>query len=382
MKKVRGAQVGHGVRRWVLSAAFFLLSGAQSLVAEAPAPGMAYLWHRVRDRETDEALKPFRTWKIYALSAELRRDRPDAVLKPLPGTVPVVRLDRECWRKEGFPKRFLRLLRTLPAGEVQLDCDVPESQLRRYAEFLKELCAAAPEYVFSVTVLPCHLHHPELREVLVQTVYAVLQLHALETPEALPHRYRLFDGAAAERAVRKMRRFGTPFKLALPSYAYTIHYTRDGRFRRMSAENELPLRDDEVRELAQPDWEELLKFRKQHPDLDVIWFRLPRKGDRLALEAANLLRLDRGERPRTEVEVIARKNGAATDLYWHNHGLPGRVSHTMALGGTGEVFFFNGAQPEEDCVPGQVPDSVRGELPPPGETIWIARILHWEKHHD
>lgn len=343
------------------------------------ADGMAYLWHRVRGNEQTAALKPFSGWKIYALHAEIRRDKPAVLLKHLPGTVPVIRLDQFCWREEDFLKTFLLLLSQLPPGEIQLDCDVPESKLGDYGSLLKKLKEEDTAHTFSITLLPCHLKHPALKTVLNGIDYAVLQLHALEIPESLPREYKLFDPEAADQAVQAMKKLSVPFKIALPSYAYTIHYTADGGFRRISAENEPPPQRNEIRRVACPDWKTLLEFRRKHPELEVIWFRLPQPGDRLALEEENLIRLNQGKMPRTEIETVFKQNGACTDIYWKNHGLPGRVSHIMPLGGSGEIFFFNGAEPEGECISGTVPRTVKGVAPAPGETLLIAKILNWRK---
>ena len=340
---------------------------------------MAYLWHRVRGNETDAALKPFSGWKIYALSAEIRRNKPAVILKHLSGTVPVIRLDQFCWREEDFLKTFVPVLSQLPPGEIQLDCDVPESKLHDYASFLEKLKKEDPAHTFSVTLLPCHLKHPSLKTVLSRIDYAVLQLHALESPGDLPREYSLFDFKTADQAVRTMKKLSVPFKIALPSYAYTIHYAADGGFRRISAENEPPPRRDEIRRIARPDWDELLKFREKYPELEVIWFRLPQRGDRLALEAENLIRLNQRKMPCTEIEAIFRQNEICTDVYWKNHGLLGRVPCIMDLGGSGEIFFFNGAEPDGECVSGTVPRAVKGVAPAPGETMLIAKILNWRK---
>jgi hypothetical protein len=359
-----------------------MLFGQAPPAAESTAPpcaGMAYLWHRARGKEVDDALKSFKNWKIFALFAEIRQDKPIVVRKHLPGTVPVIRLDQFCWRKDGFLKTFVPLLKQLPKGEVQLDCDVPESKIAAYADFLKQLKKQDANHTFSATLLPCHLRHPELKAVLDQLDYTVLQLHALEIPKSLPDEYRLFDSEVADKAVQAMKMFRKTFRIALPSYAYTIHYTKDGRFRRMSAENEVPQRQDEIRKTAQPDWNEVLKFRKKHPALEVIWFRLPLKGDRLALEATNLLLLNQGKPPRKEIEAIFRHGRVYTDVFWKNHGLLGRTTHTMALGGTGETFLFNGAAAVGRSVPGIVPASITGTPPPPGETLLVARIVNWGK---
>ncbi len=340
----------------------------------------AYFWHRVRGERLAEVLEAFTDWEIYALVAEYRAHERPVKLKPIDGATPVVRLDARVWQEDGFVERFVSDLEGLPEGEIQLDCDVPESKLGKYAVFLGGLRERLPRHTFSVTLLPCHLKHEALREVCAQVQYVVLQLHALERPKDLPETYQLFDVKVAEAAVARMRTLSVPFKLALPSYAYMVHYDAEGKFRRLSAETLPALKAGESRRLAAPNWEELIAFRRANADLAVIWFRLPQVGDRLALEAENLKRLSRNELPRMEAEIIFEEQGHITQIYWKNHGLLGTVPFTQTLGGGGEFFAFNGVRPVGGEVPpGQVPERVTGTLPSPGNKLLIGEILRWQR---
>ncbi len=352
---------------------------ASDFVTPEPA---AYFWHRVRNDKTHAAIKEFSSWRIYALAAEYRRNSAPVFLKHIDGTVPVIRLDIHSWQRTDFAGELARRLGTFPAGEIQLDCDVPESKLSAYAEFLRALRQKSPAHSFSITILPCHLNNRALKKVLSQAQYAVLQLHALEAPEKLPAKYRIFDLKYAQSSINIMRKMQVPFKIALPSYAYMVHYRSDGSFRRLSAEATPPVQSGEIRKLAIPDWSEVIALRKANADLPVIWFRLPQPGDRMALEAENLKRLNSNELPRSEAEVFYKQYRITTQIYWRNHGLLGYPVFSQELGGSGEAFFFNSVKPCEENTPfGQVPEKVSGVLPAPGAEILIGEIIRWQKKH-
>ncbi len=381
-----------------------------------------YFWHRERNAGTDEVLTSCAAdWQIYALRGEFRKNEGGRLLRAPASvrSIPVFRLDAEVWREEfpekgagensgnggggdardggnsrdnggsreesfhsqkTFTERFAEILRGEQSPEIQIDCDVPESRLRDYAEFLKRLRARVPDKGFSVTLLPCHLRHrEELEELFPLISFYVLQLHALERPPDLPSEYRLFDSAAAEKALRQALDLGKTFRMALPCYAYRLHYSeRTGRFLRLSAENRPPRGKGEIIRFAVPDWEELLRFRKRHPDIRVVWFRLPMPGDRLCLELENLRRLDGGSPPLREIETTFRTSGSRTDIFWTNHGIPGEEEYTQILGGgKGEAFFFHGIHPVSPTVPGCVPESIRGIIPKPGETLKTGEIHQW-----
>lgn len=351
------------------------------LPARSIAENGVYFWHRGRNEATDRVLASCSGLRIYALRGEFRQGVPPVLLRPPAApSIPVFRLDARIWEQEDFTESFARILRAETAPEIQLDCDVPESRLRQYDAFLKELRRRVPGKRFSATLLPCHLRHPtELKRLLRQLSSYVLQLHALEKPADLPEAYQLFDPVAAARAVEQALELGKPFQIALPVYAYRLHYeAKTGRFRRLSAENRPPRAPGELVRIAAPDWRELLRFRKKFARIPVIWFRLPMPGDRLCLELENLRRLDAGLPPREEITTSTRRAGARTELYWTNHGIPGEPEFTQVLGGgSGEAFFFHGVHPAEPAVPGCVPEAIRGPVPGPGETLKIGEIIQW-----
>ena len=375
--KLRTCFIQRGFRLFFLSLSLFsptlCLSGAESSV---------YFWHRERNDATYRFLASFGDWRIYALRGEFRNNVPPVLLRAVsaPQSVPVFRLDARIWRTADFTRRFASILRRETSPEIQIDCDVPESLLHGYALFLENLRAQIPEKHFSVTLLPCHLRHPaELRRISRQISYFVLQLHALERPEDLPSEYRLFDFSAAVRAMDMALGLQMPFKMALPAYAYRLHYSeKTGKFRRLSAENTPRKQKDEIVKIALPDWGELLEFRKKYAEIPVIWFRLAVPGDRLCLEAENLRRLDAGISPLETMEISVRRSGELTGFYWTNHGILGERMHTQFLGGgVGEAFFFHGVRPVRPAVPGCVPERIRGPVPPPGTTIKTGEIHRW-----
>ena len=375
--KLRACFIPHGFRLFFLSSLLFFptlrLSGAESSV---------YFWHRERNEATGQILASFGDWRIYALRGEFRNNVPPVLLRAVsaPQSVPVFRLDARIWRTADFTRRISSILRQEPSPEIQIDCDVPESLLHEYALFLENLRAQIPEKRFSVTLLPCHLRHPEeLRRIFRQISYYVLQLHALERPGDLPSEYRLFDSSAAVRAVDAALGLQVPFRMALPAYAYRLHYSeKTGKFRRLSAENTPRKRGNEIVKTALPDWAELLEFRKKYAEIPVIWFRLAVPGDRLCLEAENLRRLDAGMPPLETLETSIRRSGTLSEIYWTNHGILGERTHTQILGGgVGEVFLFHGVRPVRPAVPGRVPERIRGLVPPPGTTIKTGEIHRW-----
>ena len=359
-----------------------LLTGLCLILPLGAEESGVYFWHRERGEAAERVLAACSPWRIYLLRGEFRKGK-KAVLLPLPELpdgVPVFRLDARVWEEEAFAESFARILRREKARELQLDCDVPESRLRHYGAFLEELRRRVPEKRFSATLLPCHLRHPEeLKRLFRHLDFFVLQLHALEKPGDLPEEYPLFDPVAAARAVEQATQLEKPFKMALPVYAYRLHYEeKTGRFRRLSAENRPPRRPGERVEIAAPDWQELLRFRKRYAQIPVIWFRLPMAGDRLCLELENLRRLDAGLPPEVRIVCSSRREGARTELYWTNHGTLGEGEFTQVLGGgAGEAFFFHGVHPAAPAVPGCVPEAVRGPVPRPGETLKIGEIIQW-----
>ena len=341
-----------------------------------------YFWHRERNSETDRVLAAYSTWKIYALRGEFRHNESDTLLR-MPSsvhTVPVFRFDARIWRKAGFAEKLAGILRKEPSAEIQIDCDVPESKLAEYAVFLEHLHRMIPGRILSVTLLPCHLRHRAELEKLFRNVSSyVLQLHALEKPGNLPAEYRLFDPDAADRAMKTAVAMQKEFKMALPAYAYRLHYAeKTGKFLRLSAENMPARKSGEVIRIAAPDWKALLEFRKRYADIPVIWFRLPMPGDRLCLEMANLKRLEAGTLPLETIETSIRRSGTRTEIFWTNHGVLEEKIYTQVLGGgSGEAFFFHGVRPGKPTIPGCVPETIRGPVPPPGQTLKTGEIDQW-----
>lgn len=336
-----------------------------------------YLWQRTRNEKCNETLKAFADWKIYALTAEYCKQSP-VYLKPIKGTIPVIRLDNNSWQQAKFHEKLSDYIATLPPGEIQLDCDVPESKLLKYGKFLCNLKKKLSNHHFSITILPCHLKHAELRAVTANVIYVVLQLHGLHTPKDLPNRYKLFDIDEAQHAVFLIEKLQIPYKIALPSYAYMIHYHKNGKFRRLSSEATIQHNKAEIKKLSLPTWSEVIAFRKANKNVAVIWFRLPYPGDRFALEEDNLKRLENNNLPRVGAETTQCKNGNITQIFWKNNGCLGYPLFSQKLNGYGETFLYNSIiSAENENIPGKVPHQICGPLPPPGTKVLVAEIIQW-----
>ena len=354
-----------------------LLGICMPLAAKTVESGV-YFWHRERNQKTDELLSICTNWKQYVLRGEIREKEPNILLRNSScDAVPVFRLDSKVWRKSGFIEKFSEILAKEVSAEIQIDCDVPESKLLSYAFFLEKLRLLVPNKHFSVTLLPCHLtHEDELKKIFQHISYYVLQLHALDKPDDLLVDYHLFDYRIADRAMKQAIALKKEFRMALPCYAYRLHYAKKtGKFLRISAENMPPQQVNEKRKIAVPDWKEILQFRKSYANIPVIWFRLPLAGDRLCLELENLKRLDAGKLPVKKIETFFKTCGSRVELYWKNYGILGEETYIQTLGkGFGEAFFFNGIQSVAPVIPGCIPEKIQGIIPCPGETLKVGEI--------
>ena len=261
----------------------------------------------------------------------------------------------------------------LGVRRIQLDVDVPERQIVRYAELVEGIRrrwpTAAGELRLGATFLPCHLDQQEISRVLAAIDEPVIQLHGIDAPKKRSETWALMERKTVFRALRAARALDGRFKMALPSYAYILTFNADGSFRRLYAEglpDDFEIPPGTVRELAAPDLNLLHEVFKSPLRLPVIWFRLPVRGvDRWCLERETLSLLERGERPEAAVEFTVRGGGraGAVDLvarYRHQIPLTGvtAVIDWGPGGGTGEFFPMNGCRIAGDAVHGRLPDSV------------------------
>lgn len=256
---------------------------------------------------------------------------------------------------------------------IQLDVDVPERMIGRYAELVEGIRhrwpVGAGKLRLGATFLPCHLGLKEVRRVLAALDEPVIQLHGIDAPKNCAESWALMKRRTVFRALRAARAQDRRFKMALPSYAYVLTFNADGGFRRLYAEglpDNFDLPSGTVREIAAPDLNLLHEIFTSSLRLPVIWFRLPVRGaDRWCLERETLSLLERGERPRATVEFTVRRGGCegTVDLIArYRHQIP-LLGVTAAVdwgtcGMEGEFFPLNGCRVMGDAVHGRLPASV------------------------
>lgn len=207
---------------------------------------------------------------------------------------------------------------------LELDHDCARARLPEYVRLLDALKPALPALSLSITALPDWTGAPGWAELLATVDHAVLQVHAVDRPER-----GIFE---AERAEAQARTYaaqagGRPWRLALPVYGLALRTERDGRVSGIEAERPRG---------ASPagGWHEwqadpvavagLLKRLQAEPPAGlagILWFRLPRAGDRRAWSWTTLEAVIGGRSLHYVFEVAATPTSAgAYDLTIVNHG--------------------------------------------------------------
>ena len=267
--------------------------------------------------------------------------------------------------------------RAIGIRRVQLDADVPERMIARYAELVEGMRSRWPAKAgtleLGATFLPCHLDLKDVRRVLAAIDEPVIQLHGIDVPTNRAAPWALMKRDTVFRALRAARALDGRFKMALPSYAYVLTFNADGTFRRLHAEglpDDFDLPPGTIREIAAPDLDLLHEIFTSPLRLPAIWFRLPVRGiDRWCLERETLSFLERGERPEASVALMVRggaRRGTVDLVACYRHQIP--LTGTTALidwgpcGGTGEFFPLNGSRVGDGTVHGRLPNAVN--LPP------------------
>ena len=278
----------------------------------------------------------------------------------------------------------------LGVHRLQLDVDVPERSILRYAELLEEVRRRWPPersaLHLGATFLPCHLDLKDIRRALTVVDEPVIQLHGIDTPKNHDGHWTLMKRQTVFRALRSARILDERFKMALPSYAYVLTFNADGSFRRLYAEglpDSFTPSPGTTCELAAPDLDLLHDIFASPLRLPAIWFRMPMPGvDRWCLERETLSLLERGERPLPSVEFTIQSGGRTGTLdifarYRHQIPLEG-VTAAIDWGAgemTGDFFPLNGCRIVGRCVHGRLPDSVRIAPFACGEHFAIGKVI-------
>lgn len=294
-----------------------------------PLQHEAYVWKRQWRDSTEQAIR--------AAAADLAGVRVlvaqfDAQGRPVPARVrpwqglpalPVVAVVRiEGTRLPAAPEAVRAVLAegidalALAPGQlraVEVDHDAATGQLPAYADWLARFARLPPlAPALGITTLPDWLHSPQLPRLLRQVDSAVLQVHAVDAPEA-----GLLDaGQALARVQHFGRRSPVPFQVALPSYWLSAGMDDEGRVRFVEAEAPLARRAARQGDLATSPVVLAalladLERRRPRQLTGVIWFRLPESGDRRILAWPTLRDLIRGRAIDANVQPALQATASA-----------------------------------------------------------------------
>jgi hypothetical protein len=228
---------------------------------------------------------------------------------------------------EGF-ELLLSGLAEAKAAEVkivslQIDFDCPERLLRAYAEELKMLKTRSQGLPLTVTTLPSWLDADGFGDLIATTDGWTLQLHGTNRPK-LGHDNHLFSSEQAVAWTNRAMRFGRPFNVALPTYAYLACFGKRGEYLGMRAEQSA-FPSGTVRTLQLPaDPAEVVKFLTWLDDeayarvIGVDWFRLPLPGDRQNWTMKGMDEVINGRPISGQVDIVTEQRGGLFDISVRN----------------------------------------------------------------
>ncbi|HVI55526.1 MAG TPA: DUF3142 domain-containing protein [Luteibacter sp.] len=293
--------MGHVLRSLAIVAIAVVLVTACGR-APVPLTHDAYVWQRQWTPALREAVASssdlVRDWRVLVAQADrngvFHRFAPDreALARSGRPVVLVVRIDGRLasFDAQVLADRIAALTAGWPSTQlagIEIDYDCPTSRLPAYTAFLAALRPRLGTLSLSITALPTWLGSRDLDPLLAQPDESVLQVHAVQAPQA-----GLFDPAVADRWVDE---FAThtrkPFRVALPTYGSRVSWNEDGSLLAVESEQAALAAGATSAELyAAPD--ALMAFvaqlSKDRPRglVGVVWFRLPTVDDTRAWSLA------------------------------------------------------------------------------------------------
>lgn len=208
-------------------------------------------------------------------------------------------------------------------SSLQIDFDCPERLLRAYADEIEVLKTMSGGLPLTITTLPAWLDADGFDELIKTTDGWTLQLHGTSRPK-LGRENRLFSADLAETWTRRAMRFGRPFNVALPTYAYLACFGKRGEYLGMRAEQSA-FPSGTVRTLQLPaDPAEVVKFLTWLDDeayarvIGVDWFRLPLPGDRQNWTMKGLDEVINGRPISGQVDIVTEQRGGLFDISVRN----------------------------------------------------------------
>lgn len=290
-----------------------LLLGCQGERVSGPLPQEAYVWQRSWSPEVRQAVgraSDLDGLIVLAAEVDFSRRPPHVVRIPydtdsLAGrrvglAVRIGAFSRGGGRYRAEPGQIDLLAglarglvdgargRGLSPSELQLDYDCPESRLREYPGLIRAVRAAVAPVPVVVTALPAWLRHEKaFTQVLQAADGYVLQVHSLRPPADPREPVMLLDPEASRDWVEAAARFRRPFRVALPTYGYTVAFDSRGTLLGLAAEGPgLAWPVGTVLREARSDPAVVATLvgawtRERPRELTgLVWYRLPVPGDR------------------------------------------------------------------------------------------------------
>jgi hypothetical protein len=219
-------------------------------------------------------------------------------------------------------------------AELQIDFDAATAKLAGYRLWLSALRDAAAPVPVVFTALPAWLRSDDFPALARTTGQYVLQVHSLTRPAGATSAFTLCDPGDARTAIERAARLGVPFRVALPTYGYTLAFDPAGRFAGLSAEGPEPawldrpgytLREVSADSAALTGLVRALAADRPAALTGLIWYRLPISGDRLNWSWPMLSAVMAGRAPTPHLSAVPHPD---------DHGLV-----ELALVNTGEGDF-------------------------------------------
>lgn len=199
-------------------------------------------------------------------------------------------------------------------SELQIDFDCAESKLDSYRVWVEAIQKRVAPLPVTITALPSWLDSRAFKRLAAVATNYVLQVHSVARPKSFDAPFTLCDPRAAKRAVERAGRIGIPFRVALPTYGYTLAFEPGGKFISLSAEG------------ARPNWPTNALLHEVHSDplelavlvqdwtasrpaamRGVIWYRMPTIVDNFNWRWPTLGAILAPRVPREVLRVSARR---------------------------------------------------------------------------
>lgn len=203
----------------------------------------------------------------------------------------------------------------LQLAEIQIDYDCPESKLADYRIFLASLRAETGKTPLVITALPTWTGRREDFRDLINTADGyVLQVHSVTQPKGGGTELVLCDPETARWWVNQIARFRKPFRVALPTYSYSVMFNPDGKLLGVSAEGSLFSLPPGARVRKVSSDPEAMAGLVQYWTRDrpaelagILWYRLPVEGDRMNWSGSTLRAVMAGRTPKGEISAAPRE---------------------------------------------------------------------------